>query len=104
MAGRIASLDKLQTRKRCLLLEAEVHRAQMTQDWGRIKTAVHQAKGMARTAKPWLTAAGMAIAGFSAYRSMRAARGQKGSFFSKLLGGASSLTSIFRFLLRLRPH
>jgi hypothetical protein len=96
------SLAKLQTRKRLLLLEAVIHRAELRQDWGDMKDALANIEEKTKPARSFLKLAGFFVAGLSAVRGIR--RGGRASFFPpllKLLTG-TVLPVFLRFAMRPR--
>jgi len=101
MPGRNASLDALQVRKNLLLLEAEVHRAQLRQDWAEIKNGLRYGREKARSASLFLTVANLGMAALSGFR--RNSRSH-GSAFSHLLTRGAIIAGLLRFASRLFMH
>ena len=88
------SLKALETRRRLLVTEAEVHRAQLLREFEAIRTNVQilkdEAKSVESTVSRLLTV-------LSAIRELRESRrnGQS-SFFSNLLRGARFASTVFQ--------
>jgi hypothetical protein len=98
-----SSLEALKARKRLLLLEAEVHRAQWCQEWAALKGSFHHVEEKTRPVRSLLSMAGLFVAGWTAIRQIRR---QPGSMFPpllKLLAG-TLLPSFFRLAARPRAR
>jgi hypothetical protein len=83
----------LQTRKRLLLLESEVHRQQLAQDWTDMKGCFYQLEEKARPVAKVASIAGLIMAGLSGFNQLRHS---KGSLFSRLLSGGF-LSTLMKF-------
>ncbi len=94
MLGRNSSLAALNARKRLLILESEVHRAQLAQDWSDLHGCVGALREKAKPVGKAISIAGMLIAAATAYSQIRHG---KGSFLSRLLSSGSVLATIFKF-------
>lgn len=84
-------LDRLQERKALLVLQSEVNRQKLTEDWQRLSSAdfwVNEAHGMVRR-HPALTAGLAAAGGMLAVRLVRKPGGIIGA-----LGGLGKLASV----------
>ncbi len=104
MFGRHSSLAALQARKRLLLLEAEIHRVQLRQDWAEMRGFFHYVREKTAPARSLLTVAGLIMAGISSIRWIRRAQQPKPpqSIVSQLL--PTALAAILRFVLRPRAR
>jgi hypothetical protein len=89
-------LNALQTRKRLLVLEAEVHRAQMREDWEAIKNSIRHVEEQTGPTRSLITMGGLVMTGLSGLRRFR---GGRGSFFSRLMTGLW-VASLLRFAFR----
>jgi hypothetical protein len=93
MPRRNSSLEALRVRKQLLLLEAEVHRSQLQQDWNDLKNCTHHFKEKAKSAQSLFGLASLVMTGFSIFRTFR--RGAKAgspSIFKLLLGALAAVT------------
>ena len=95
MPGRDSRLKSIQTRKQLLLLETEIHRAQLREDWEDVKSSFHHVGEKFSMARSLLGFGSLLAAGFSGVNRIR---GERGSVFSNLLLGA--LVPIAQFMFR----
>jgi hypothetical protein len=100
MLGKNTSLNSLQTRKRLLLTESEVNRAELVSELKRVKGEISHLKKQVRTVGSIASSAALAATAFSLFRKRRtsseSANGSgKPSWLSTALAGARIGTSLF---------
>jgi hypothetical protein len=104
MFGEAPHLSQLESRKRLLLAESELNRAQLCEEW---QTMAHGVRDLARQAKTiavWTSSAALLVAGVTALRRHRPAPGTaKSSWFQKILNGARLASTIW-FAFRAHRH
>ena len=102
MFGALPVVNALESRKRLLVAESELNRAELLQEWrtlsGRVRAVAERAWSFASLASP----AKSLLAGLAAFASDRSAPGSsKSSWFHKALAGAR-LASVIWLALRAR--
>jgi hypothetical protein len=82
MPRRNSSLEILEARKSLLLLEADLHRQQLGEEWSQFKNSFHSIEeATLKPARSLLSLAGLAIAGLAAFR--RSSK-EKGSWLPRI--------------------
>ena len=97
MFGDASHLNPLESRKQRLLVESELSRARLSEEW---RTMAHRAGGLARrvlTVGAWASSAALLVAGVAALRrGPRAAGAAKSAWFPMILKGVRLATAIWR--------
>jgi hypothetical protein len=100
MFGKNPHLNPLESRKRLLIAESELNRAQLVQEWQTMADGVRSVADEASTISSLALAAASLIAGLASFRRTRSAPAdEKPSWWQTLLKGAQwagSLWSEFR--------
>ncbi len=100
MFGKEPHVSPLELRKRLLIAESELNRAQLAEEWQTMAHGVHDLAHRAKTIAAWASAAAFLVAGVTALRRGPPAPGPaKSSWFPKILEGArlaSTIWSAFR--------
>jgi hypothetical protein len=100
MFGKNPHLNPLESRKRLLIAESELNRAQLVQEWQAMADGVRSVADRARSISSLALAAASLIAGLASFRRTRSAPAdEKPSWWQTLLKGAQwagSLWSEFR--------
>lgn len=96
MFGRNPRINLLDTRKRLLVAESELNRAQLTQEWGAltagVRTLAHRAKSFGSIA----SSAAVLIAGLAAFRQNQPAdAAAKPSWMTSILQGAGQISTLW---------
>ena len=78
MFGKNARMNRLESRKRLLVAESELNRAQLAQEWGAMAAGIHSLTDRAKSFSSILSAAAALVAGLAAFR-----RGQRASAAAK---------------------
>jgi hypothetical protein len=96
MSGKTSHLSPLELRKKLLIAESEINRAQLSEEW---QTMRHGACDLARQAKTiaaWAASAALLVAGVRAlWRGPPAPRTAKCSWLQKILSGARLASTIW---------
>ena len=104
MLGETSHVNPLQARKRLLIAESELNRAQLSEEW---QTMAHGARDLAHRAKTiaaWASAAALLVAGVTALRrDSLAPATAKSSWSQKILNGARLASTIW-FAFRARSQ
>jgi len=96
MFGKTHQLNPLQARKRLLLIESDLNRAQLVQECGEIAREVRDWARLARSASHLGTTALSLLAGFNALRSKNtAAATEKPSWWKIILKGAGLVSTLW---------
>jgi hypothetical protein len=96
MFGRIPRLNPLESRKRLLIAESELNRAQLVQEWRAIAAEVRVVADRARTIRSVASAAVSLIAGLASFRRNRSVPADgKPSWWQTLLKGAQLAGSLW---------
>jgi hypothetical protein len=86
MFGKTPRLSALELRKRLLIAESELNRAQLSDEWRKTTEEVLDLAHRAKTIAVWSSSAAMLMAGLAAFRSPGArAAEDKPSWFQRLL-------------------
>jgi hypothetical protein len=100
MSGKNFRMNPLQSRKRLLIAESELNRAQLVQEWRTMADTVHSLANQARTISSLASVAASLIAGLASFRRKKSAlAAEKSSWLQTILKGAQlagSLWSEFR--------
>jgi hypothetical protein len=97
MFGKKPHVSPLELRKQLLILESELNRAQLAQEW---QTMAHGVRDVAHRATTiigkWVSAAALLVAGVTALRRGPPAPGTaKSSWFQKILNGAGMVSTLW---------
>jgi hypothetical protein len=104
MFGKATHLSPLLSRKRLLIAESELNRAQLSEEWQTIAHGVRDVAHRAKTIAGWASSAAMLVAGVAALRRGPTAPGNaKSSWFQKILAGARVASTIW-FAFRSRSE
>ena len=96
MFGKAPHLSPLALRKRLLIAESELNRAQLSKEWETVAHGVEDLAHRAMTMAAWASSAALLVAGVSAFRRGSAPPGgAKSSWFHKLLSGARVASTIW---------
>jgi hypothetical protein len=102
MFGKRSHLSPLELRKQLLILESELNRAQLAQEWQTMAHGVRDLAHRATTIGAWASAAALLVTGLTAWRSGPPAPvAAKLSWFQKILNGARLASTIW-FAFRAR--
>jgi hypothetical protein len=89
MFGKPSQVTALELRKRLLLAESDLNRAQLSEEWQAMTREVGDLACRAKTIAAWASSAALLAAGVIALRrSPPAPRPAKSSWFQKILSGA----------------
>ncbi|HVU08977.1 MAG TPA: hypothetical protein VHG89_10580 [Verrucomicrobiae bacterium] len=95
MSGKNPHLNPLATRKKLLLAESELNRAQLVQNWRMMTDEVHALANQARTIRSLASAVASLVAGLAAFRRQKSApAADKPSWLQTLLKGAEIVSAI----------
>jgi hypothetical protein len=95
MSGKNPRLNPLAARKRLLLGESELNRAQLAQEWRTLAGEVHALTSQARTVTALASAAGSLISGLVSWRHKRSApSAEKPSWLQAALNGLGWFSKI----------
>jgi hypothetical protein len=93
-------MNPLASRKKLLVAESELNRAQLTEDWRTLTGEVHALAGQARTIGSLTAAAAALVGGLAFFRRKKTAPGsEKTSWLKTVMQGAGlagTLWSVFR--------
>jgi len=82
-------MNPLTSRKRLLIAESELNRAQLVQEWQAMAGNVHALAGRAKTIGSLASAAALVVAGLASFgRKKSAPAAEKPSWWQKILTGA----------------
>jgi hypothetical protein len=96
MSGKNTRLKALDLRKQMLLAESALNRAQLIQEWETLAGEVHALARQAKTFSAMASAAGLLVAGLSAFRNKGpASPPDKPSWWQSLLKGAGVASSVW---------
>src|ERR1700677_2238387 len=102
MPGKNTPLNSLQTRKRLLITESEVNRAELVSELKQVKGEISHLKKQLRTFGSIASSAALAATAFSLFRKRKAAAesfeggGKITTWISSALAGARIGTSLFQ--------
>ena len=89
MSGKNSRLNQLAARKQLLIVESELNRAQLAQEWRALADDAHALADQAKTIRSLATAAATLVAGVTSFRQKPTAPGaEKPSWWQTLLKGA----------------
>ena len=102
MFGETSRVSPLESRKRLLIAESELNRAQLSEEWHTMTHGVRDLARRVKTIAAWASSAALLVAGLTALRRGPPAFGTpKPSWFQKLLNGARMASTIwFAFAAR----
>ena len=104
MFGKNARMNRLASRKRLLVAESELNRAQLAQEWSAMATGIHSMTDRAKSFSSILSAVAALVAGLAAFRrGQRAPGGAKPSWLQTTLKVAG-LVSTFWLAYRARSR
>ena len=69
MFGKTPRVSALELRKQLLLAESELNRAQLSDEWGKMKAEIFDLTHRAKTIAVWSSSAAMLMAGLAAFRN-----------------------------------
>ena len=90
--------DPLESRKKLLIAESELNRAQLVQELETIKDKVHSLANQARTISSLASAAATLIAGLASFRRKKesAPAGTKPSWLQTIVKGAGLVSTVWQ--------
>jgi len=95
-------MNPLESRKRLLVAESELNRAQLTQEWGAMAAGIRTLTDRAKSFGSIASAVGLLVAGLAAFRrGQRAPADPKLSWLQTILKGAGLVSTIW---LAFRPQ
>ena len=90
-------MNSLESRKRLLIAESELNRAQLVQEWQTMTDEVHSLTSQARTISSIASAAASLVAGLaSCRRKASAPAAEKPSWWQTILKGAGLVSSFWQ--------
>jgi hypothetical protein len=90
-------MNSLKSRKKLLVAESELNRAQLAQDWQMMADDVHALAYQARTISSFASAAASLVAGFASFRRRHAAPvDEKPSWLQTILKGAGMVSTVWQ--------
>ena len=95
MSGEASHLTPLESRKRLLIAESELNRAELSEEW---QTMTHGAGSLARRAKTvggWTSAAALLVVGVAGLRRGPRVAGVKSGRFAGILKGVRLASAIW---------
>ena len=97
MFGKTSRMNSLASRKKLLVAESELNRAQLVQELEAIKDKVHSLTNQARTISSLASAAAILIAGLSSFRRKKesAPVAEKPSWLQTIVKGAGLVSTIW---------
>jgi hypothetical protein len=101
MFGKNPRVNPLEARKRLLLAESELNRAQLVQEWQAVTDEIHSLANRARTIGSLASAAASLVAGLASFRRKKSAPpDEKPSWWRTVLKGAGLVTTCWRAFRR----
>ena len=89
-------MNPLESRKRLLIAESELNRAQLAQEWGAMTAGVHTLAGRARSFGSIAMAAAVLVAGLAAFRRGKSVEADaKPSWLQTILKGAGTVSTLW---------
>jgi hypothetical protein len=89
-------MNPLQSRKKLLIAESELNRAQFVQDWETLAEGVHAIAGRAKSFSAIASSAAVLVAALAAFRRGRSAHPEaKPSWLQTILKSASLISTIW---------
>ena len=104
MSGKASHVSPLELRKRLLIAESELNRAELSEEWQTITFGVRDIAHRAKVIAACASSAALLVAAFRASRPGPPAPRGKSSWFQKILKGASLASAIWSALPRRRPR
>ena len=96
MFGNNPRVNPLESRKRLLVAESELNRAQLVEEWGELVADVHSFTDRAKTFGSIASAAALLVAGLAAFhRGKSAPAAAKRSWLQTILKGAGWVSTIW---------
>jgi hypothetical protein len=96
MFGKTSHVSPLEVRKRLLIAESELNRAQLSEAWQTMRHGVRDLAHQAKTIATWASSAALLVAGVRASRrGPPAPGGARSSSFQKILNGARLASTIW---------
>lgn len=104
MSGRKPKLTPLEARKQLLVIESEINRAQMAEDWHALRAEVHNCMTQGKASlSSMISTTALAATGLTLLGKTFSAASNKGGWISKIAGLTKFGASLW-FALRQRPH
>ena len=89
-------MKPLESRKQLLIVESELNRAQLVQEWQVVKSEVHALTEQARTVRSVASAVATLVAGLASCRHKTAApEAKKPSWLQTILKGAGTISTFW---------
>ncbi|MGO8765068.1 MAG: hypothetical protein ACLQSR_08050 [Limisphaerales bacterium] len=89
-------MNKLASRKKLLIAESELNRAQLARDYQTMVDEVHALADQAKTVRSFASAAATLVAGIASCRGQKSARnGEKPSWFQTILKSAGMVSTFW---------
>jgi hypothetical protein len=99
MSGKISRMNPLASRKKLLVAESELNRAQLVQEWQLMAEEVNALRNKARIIGSLASAAGLLAAGLACFRRHKTAPAvEKPSWLQTALKGAGLVSTIWQTL------
>ena len=96
MPGKNLNLNPLESRKRLLLAESDLNRAQMVREWQRLTDESHAFAHHARTVGSIISATALLVAGIKSFGCKKAAPpAGKPSWLQSILKGAGLMATLW---------
>ena len=97
MFGKNSHVNPLQSRKKLLLAESELNRAQLVQEFQTLADGVHSLARQARTVSSFVSATASLVAGVVSFRRKKTAPvARKPSWLQTVLKGAGLISSFWQ--------
>ena len=97
MSGKISRMNPLASRKKLLVAESELNRAQLVQEWQLMAEEVNALRHKARTIGSLASAAGLLVAGLACFRRNKTAPAvEQPSWLQTALKGAGLASTIWQ--------
>lgn len=88
-------MNPLASRKQMLIVESELNRAQLVQDWQTLAGEVHALADEARTIRSMASAAASLVAGLASLRRKKTEPAAKPAWWQTLLKGGQTISSLW---------
>ena len=96
MFGKTPHLGPLESRKRLLIAESELNRAQMAEEWRTMTAGAAELGQRARTLAAWVSTAALLVAGvMAARRGPASAPGAKSAWLDRILQWARVISTLW---------
>jgi hypothetical protein len=97
MSGKNSRLNQLAARKQLLIVESELNRAQLVQEWRTLADEAHALADQAKTIRSMATATATLVAGLSSCRRQATTpAAEKPSWLQTLLKGAGMIGTFWQ--------